>query len=223
MSGAYATFENISDKSIKAIPPIPCPELGERKGKPGASSIIHEYESPEVEGFDDTGEDYVSQLQVQPIHIPDGSTEPLSKASLSAERPRVQFWAPPGWDTELTKDREWAVFQSPKKDGALLFTTYIESGEATTRLGKALEALKVTNVTWDPVRSAMKIGLDKFDASFGGGSSTYQGGPGFVWFATIDTKVDRERMLVVFAVTQGSATERRAEAQAFLDSLQRRR
>ncbi len=193
------------------------------QGSAGPSYIFYE---PDLEP--ETIE-YVEYEKLNPVLITFFEKEevvwaaPAKKNLIVAAHPIVQFWAPEGWTTEFTVDREWAIFQSPQKDSALLFTTFKEPGEDTTRLGKALQAIKLSDVNWEPIRQVISVGLDKFSASLGGGTGTYQGTTGLVWFVTIDTNVDRERVLVVFACVQKNAAARRVEAQTFLDSLQRRR
>jgi hypothetical protein len=139
---------------------------------------------------------------------------------ITAEHPHVKFLAPMGWTTQITTNKEWGVFRSPKKDAVLTFTTFNRPGESTVRLGRAASVLGVTDINWNAPRFGT-VGKDKFDAHVGDGTCNFEGPGGYVWYATVNTgSVDQ--ILLIFAVASNAPRARRVEAQGAIDSLQRR-
>jgi hypothetical protein len=139
---------------------------------------------------------------------------------ITAEHPSVKFLAPQGWTTHITEHKDWGIFRSPKKDAVLTFTTFNRPGESTVRLGKAASVLGVTDINWNAPRFGT-VGKDRFDAHIGDGTCNFEGPGGYVWYATVNTgSVDQ--ILLIFSVASNAPRARRAEAQAAIDSLQRR-
>jgi hypothetical protein len=139
---------------------------------------------------------------------------------ITAERPYVKFLAPAGWTTKITSDKEWGIFKSPKQDAVLAFTTFTRPGESTVRLGKAAGVLGVADINWGSTRVGA-VGKDKFDAHVGDGSCNFEGPGGYIWYATVNTGTS-DQILLIFTVSPSAPKSRRAEAQAAIDSLQRR-
>jgi hypothetical protein len=156
-----------------------------------------------------------------PAPKPTKSTAPASNDNwITAERPYVKFLAPPGWSTHITNDKEWGIFKSPKKDAVLTFTTFNRPGESTVRLGKAAGVLGVTDINWNSPRVGT-VGKDRFDAHVGDGTCNFEGPGGYVWYATVNTG-SSDQILLIFATSSNAPKARRQEAQAAIDSLQRR-
>jgi hypothetical protein len=151
------------------------------------------------------------------------ATKPAAPSAdnwITAERPYVKFLAPAGWSTHITNDKEWGIFKSPKKDAVLTFTTFNRPGESTVRLGKAASVLGVTDINWNTPRSGT-VGKEHFDAHVGDGSCNFEGPGGYVWYATVNTG-SSDQILLIFAIAANAPRARRNEAQAAIDSLQRR-
>jgi len=139
---------------------------------------------------------------------------------ITAERPYIKFLAPPGWSTTITQDKEWGIFKSPKKDAVLTFTTFSRPGESTVRLGRAASVLGVTDIQWGTPR-VTTVGKEHFDAHSADGTCNFEGPGGYVWYATVNTG-SSDQILLIFTVSPRSPRARRMEAQAAIDSLQRR-
>jgi hypothetical protein len=151
---------------------------------------------------------------------PKAAPAPPKDNWITSDRPYVKFAAPPGWTTEITPDKEWGIFKSPRKDAVLTFTTFNRPGESTIRLGKAASVLGVVDIVWSTPRYGY-VGKDHFDAHMADGTCNFEGPGGYVWYATVNTgSVDQ--ILLMFTVASNAPRARRMEAQAAIDSLQRR-
>jgi hypothetical protein len=139
---------------------------------------------------------------------------------ITADRPYVKFLAPPGWSTQISNDKEWGIFKSPKKDAVLTFTTFNRPGESTVRLGKAASVLGVTDIQWATPRYTT-VGKERFEAHSADGSCNFEGPGGYVWYATVNTG-SSDQILLIFTVASNAPRARRQEAQNAIDSLQRR-
>lgn len=139
---------------------------------------------------------------------------------ITAQRPYVKFLAPSGWSTQITNDKDWGIFKSPKRDAVLAFTTFSRPGESTVRLGKAAAVLGVTDINWGSTKPGT-VGKDQFDARSGEGSCNFEGPGGYIRYATVNTGT-ADRILLIFTVSSNAPHARRAEAKAAIDSLQRR-
>ncbi len=139
---------------------------------------------------------------------------------ITADRPFVKFLAPAGWTTQITPDKDWGIFKSPKRDAVFAFTTFNRPGESTVRLGKAASVLGVTDINWNAPRYSA-VGKDKFDAHVADGSCNFEGPGGYIWYATVNTG-SSDQILLIFTVSSTAPKARRVEAQAALDTLQRR-
>jgi len=139
---------------------------------------------------------------------------------ITAQRPYVKFHPPAGWSTEITKDKEWGIFKSPARDAVFAFTTFNQPGESTARLGRAATVLGVSDIDWRTPRYGT-VGRDKFSARVGDGTCNFKGPGGYIWYATVDAG-SSDQILLIFTVTATAPHARRAEAQAAVDSLQRR-
>lgn len=139
---------------------------------------------------------------------------------ITAKRPYVKFRAPAGWSTQITSDKEWGIFKSPTHDAVFAFTTFNQPGESTARLGRATGVLGVTDVDWRNPRYGT-VGRDHFSARIGDGSCNFHGPGGYIWYATVDAG-SSDQILLIFTVSARAPSNRRAEAQAAIDSLQRR-
>ena len=140
---------------------------------------------------------------------------------LRASHPPVLIEAPFGWTVRITTDREWALFEAPKRDAVLGFTTFRDPGQATTRLAKAVEVFGVSDPLWDIRRASLKVGRGKtYHATLGLGTATFFGPNAYVWYATIAPReLGEAHMLIVFAVAGSSPQALREQAQAVLDSI----
>jgi hypothetical protein len=147
-------------------------------------------------------------------------SKPANDNWITAERPYVKFLAPAGWATEITPDKEWGIFKSPAKDAVFAFTTFHSPGESTVKLAKADRALGVSDINWGAKRFG-NVGKDKFSAAMGDGSCNFHGPGGYIWYATVDSGTS-DQMLLIFTVAPNAPPARRQEAQAAVDSLQRR-
>jgi hypothetical protein len=78
----------------------------------------------------------------------------------------------------------------------------------------------VSDTNWGTPRSGT-VGKDRFPAHVGDGSCNFHGPGGYTWYATVNAG-DTAQILLIFAVSPGAPQARRAEAQAAIDSLQRR-
>ena len=166
--------------------------------------------------------------KAEPVHEPvatarEAGAEPRPQKDnwITAERPYVRFHPPAGWTTEITPDKEWGIFKSPARDAVYAFTTFNRPGESTVRLGKAAAVLGVTDVNWGAKR-ATTIGRERFDARVGDGTCNFHGPGGYIWYATVNGGTS-DQMLLIFAVAAGAPRARREEAEASIESLQRRR
>ena len=139
---------------------------------------------------------------------------------ITAKRPYVKFLAPAGWSTEITRDKEWGIFKSPARDAVFAFTTFNQPGESTARLGRAAGVLGVSDIDWRTPRRGT-VGRDHFGARVGDGSCNFKGPGGYIWYATVDSG-SSDQILMIFTVTASAPPNRRAEAQAAINSLQRR-
>ena len=139
---------------------------------------------------------------------------------IRAERPYVQFHPPAGWSTEITPDKEWGVFKPPARDAVYAFTTFSRPGESTQRLSRAASVLGVTDIEWRQPRAGY-IGRDRFSAHMADGSCNFHGPGGYIWYATVNAGT-ADQMLLIFAVAAGAPKARREEAEAAIESLQRR-
>jgi hypothetical protein len=139
---------------------------------------------------------------------------------ITADRPFVKFLAPAGWTTQITADKDWGIFKSPKRDAVFAFTTFSRPGESTVRLGKAASVLGVTDINWNAPRYSA-VGKDKFDAHVADGSCNFEGPGGYIWYATVNTG-SSDQILLIFTVASNAPKQRRVEAQGALDTLQRR-
>jgi hypothetical protein len=139
---------------------------------------------------------------------------------ITAERPYVKFRAPAGWTTEITSDKDWGIFRPPSRDAVFAFTTFHNPGEATVRLSKAASVLGVSDINWGSKRPGT-IGKDRFNAQMADGSCNFQGPGGYIWYATVDSGTS-DQMLLIFTVKGNAPKSRRAEAEAAIESLQRR-
>jgi hypothetical protein len=151
---------------------------------------------------------------------PTKPSKPTNDNWITAERPYVKFLAPAGWSTEITPDKEWGIFKSPARDAVFAFTTFNRPGESTVRLGKAASVLGVSDINWGAKRWGT-VGKDKFNAAVGDGSCNFKGPGGYIWYATVDSGTS-DQMLLIFTVSATAPQARRQEAQAAVDSLQRR-
>ncbi len=165
----------------------------------------------------------------EPAQQPVATTPPRSAPApshapkdnwITAEKPFVKFHPPAGWTTEITPDKEWGIFKSPARDAIYAFTTFNHPGESTARLGKATTVLGVTDVTWG-ARRATVIGRERFEARTGDGSCNFHGPGGYIWYATVNAGT-QDQILLIFTVAAGAPKARRDEAEASIDSLQRR-
>lgn len=156
---------------------------------------------------------------IKPLPAPK-PTATVNDNWITAEHPYVKFLAPAGWSTQITDDKHWGIFRSPKKDAVLTFTTFNRPGESTVRLGKAASVLGVTDINWNAPRWGT-VGKDKFEAHVGDGSCNFEGPGGYTWYATVNTGT-ADQILLIFSVASNAPKARRAEAQAAIDSLQRR-
>jgi hypothetical protein len=145
---------------------------------------------------------------------------PANDEWITAQRPYVKFHPPAGWSTEITKDKEWGIFKSPTRDAVFAFTTFNQPGESTARLGRAASVLGVSDIDWRTPRYGT-VGKDKFSARVGDGTCNFKGPNGYIWYATVDAGTS-DQILLIFTVTATAPQSRRAEAQAAVDSLQRR-
>ncbi|MFT3768604.1 MAG: hypothetical protein QM820_24420 [Minicystis sp.] len=145
---------------------------------------------------------------------------PANDDWITAQRPYVKFHPPVGWSTEITKDKEWGIFKSPARDAVFAFTTFNQPGESTVRLGKAASVLGVTDVDWRVPRHGT-VGKDHFNARVADGTCNFKGPNGYIWYATVDAGTS-DQILLIFTVSASAPAARRAEAQAAIDSLQRR-
>ncbi|APR80879.1 Hypothetical protein A7982_06226 [Minicystis rosea] len=145
---------------------------------------------------------------------------PANDDWITAQKPYVKFHPPVGWSTEITKDKEWGIFKSPARDAVFAFTTFNQPGESTVRLGKAAGVLGVTDVDWRTPRHGT-VGRDRFSARVADGTCNFKGPNGYIWYATVDSGTS-DQMLLIFTVSASAPAARRAEAQAAIDSLQRR-
>jgi len=162
---------------------------------------------------------------VKPVVEPPSRTPAPSQPSkdsewITATRPYVKFHAPVGWSTEITQNKEWGIFKSPARDAAFAFTTFNQPGESTVRLGKAANVLGVSDIDWHTPRGGT-VGRDHFNARVADGSCNFKGPGGYIWYATVDSG-SSDQILLIFAVSASAPPARRAEAQAAIDSLQRR-
>jgi hypothetical protein len=139
---------------------------------------------------------------------------------ITSARPYVKFHAPVGWSTEITKDKEWGIFKSPARDAVFAFTTFNQPGESTARLGRAAGVLGVSDIDWRTPHHTV-LGRDKFSARAADGTCNFHGPNGYIWYATVDSGTS-DQILLIFTVTATAPAARRAEAQAAIDSLQRR-
>ena len=146
--------------------------------------------------------------------------KPADDNWITAQRPYVKFRAPAGWSTEITRDKEWGIFKSPARDAVFAFTTFNMPGESTVRLGKAAGVLGVSDIDWRTPRRGI-VGRDRFNARVADGTCNFKGPGGYIWYATVDSGTS-DQMLLIFTVSAGAPAARRAEAQAAIDSLQRR-
>jgi hypothetical protein len=140
---------------------------------------------------------------------------------ITSERPSVKFHPPVGWSTEITPDKEWGIFKSPARDAVFAFTTFSRPGESTVRLGKVANVLGVADIDWRTPRYGT-IGRDKYNAHIGDGTCNFKGPNGYIWYATVNPGGDEHQILLVFTVSASAPKARRDEAQAAIDSLQRR-
>lgn len=162
-----------------------------------------------------------SKAKSEPPSRPSPPTTPQSDAKwITAERPYVKFKAPAGWSTEITSDKEWGIFKSPAHDAVFAFTTFTRPGESTVRLGRAEHVLGVTNINWTSPRRT-HVGRDKFEARAADGSCNFRGPGGYTWYATVNSGTS-DQMLLIFTTSASAPQARRNEAQASIDSLQRR-
>ncbi len=155
---------------------------------------------------------------VRPAPTP--KAPPVNDNWITAEKPYIKFLAPAGWTTQITDNKEWGIFRSPKKDAVLTYTTFTRPGESTVRLGKAANVLGVTDINWN-APDYTTVGKDKFSAHAANGSCNFEGPGGFIWYATVNTGAT-EQILLIFAVASNAPRARRQEAQGSIDSLQRR-
>lgn len=139
---------------------------------------------------------------------------------ITAQRPYVKFKAPAGWSTQITNDKEWGIFKSPNKDAVFAFTTFNQPGESTVRLSKAASVLGVSDIDWRAPRHTL-VGKDRFNGRQADGSCNFHGPGGYIWYATVDAG-SSDQILLIFTVSANAPAARRAEAQAAVDSLQRR-
>ena len=146
--------------------------------------------------------------------------KPVNENWITAERPYVKFLVAPGWTTQITENKEWGIFRSPKKDAVITYTTFTRPGESTIRLGKAASVLGVTDINWN-APNYTNVGKDKFEAHAAEGSCNFEGPGGYIWYATVNTG-SVEQILLIYAVASNAPKARRAEAHAIIDSLQRR-
>jgi hypothetical protein len=156
---------------------------------------------------------------------PPKSTPPPPQKSqndnwITAERPYVKFHPPAGWSTEITTDKEWGIFRSRDGNAVFAFTTFNQPGESTRRLGRAASVLGVSGIEWKPVRNGT-VGVNRFPARVGDGTCNFKGPNGYIWYATVDSGT-ADQMLLIFTVTDHAPKARREEAQAAVDSLQKR-
>lgn len=158
----------------------------------------------------------------QPVRTPTPSQASNAKESewITATRPYVKFRAPVGWSTEITQNKEWGIFKSPARDAVFAFTTFNQPGESTARLGKAASVLGVSDIDWRSPRAGT-VGREHFNARVADGSCNFKGPGGYIWYATVDSG-SSDQILLIFTVAASAPPARRAEAQAAIDSLQRR-
>lgn len=147
-------------------------------------------------------------------------SKPANDNWITSQRPYVKFLAPAGWSTEITKDKEWGIFKSPTRDAVFAFTTFNEPGESTARLGRAASVLGVSDIDWRNPRHGV-VGKDRFNARVADGSCNFHGPGGYIWYATVDSGTS-DQILLIFTVSSRAPANRRSEAQAAIDSLQRR-
>lgn len=155
-----------------------------------------------------------------PPKAPPPSKPAVEDNWITAQRPYVKFKAPQGWSTEITTNKEWGIFKSPARDAVFAFTTFNQPGESTVRLGKAASVLGVSDIDWRTPRHGT-VGKDRFPARVADGSCNFHGPGGYIWYATVDSGTS-DQILLIFTTSASSPAARRAEAQAAVDSLQRR-
>jgi hypothetical protein len=155
-----------------------------------------------------------------PTHTPTPTQAGKDSEWITSAKPYVKFRSPAGWSTEITPHKDWAVFKSPSRDAVFAFTTFNQPGESTVRLGKAANVLGVSDIDWHTPRAGT-VGRDHFNARVADGLCNFKGPNGYIWYATVDSGTS-DQMLLIFTVTATAPAARRAEAQAAIDSLQRR-
>jgi hypothetical protein len=157
---------------------------------------------------------------VSALKPPNPQREPPTPPWITSERPYVKFLPPTTWRRQISQDREWGTFSSPTGDAVLAFTTFNQPGESTARLGRAASVLGVTGVDWRAPRYGT-IGREPFTARMADGVCNFKGPNGYIWYATVDTgSVDQ--ILLIFTVAGTAPPNRRAEARAAIETLQRR-
>lgn len=208
-------------------PPMPPPPGGPQKsGMSGAMIALIVIVVLVVLGFGGCG--VCMCIGARAAKTSSGSSSPSPSPSprgsndnwITSQRPYVKFRAPAGWTTEITKNKEWGIFKSPTRDAVFAFTTFNQPGESTVRLGKAASVLGVSDIDWRTPRHGT-VGRDRFSARVADGTCNFKGPNGYIWYATVDSGTS-DQMLLIFTVTATAPASRRAEAQAAIDSLQRR-
>ena len=132
----------------------------------------------------------------------------------------MKFLPPFGWKKEMSRDREWAVFTAPGEDAVLAFSTFNQPGESTKRLAKGAATLGATNPDWRAPHWG-SVGKDQFPAHVAEGECYFKGPNGFIWYATVNAGT-ADQILMMFTVSAAAPRSRRSEAQASIETLQRR-
>ncbi len=138
---------------------------------------------------------------------------------ITAKNPYVKFKRPAGWKT--VRLDTWGVFKSPDGHAVFTFTTFDRAGEATAKIGKAVQVLGVTRVFWRSSMKRTRIGRDRFPARMGEGYCNYRGPGGYVWYATVNPGGYAQILLMYTKSSRGSKAHADA-AIAAIKSLQRR-
>jgi hypothetical protein len=185
----------------------------------GAPCALFLFLRPKGDSHKGTAATTTADPVVKPVKT--AAPPPANDNWITAEHPRIKFLAPAGWSTEITPDKDWGIFKPPTRDAVFAFTTFNRPGESTVRLGKAANVLGVTDIEWNAPRYGT-VGKEGFPDHYASGSCNFKGPGGFIWYATVNPGNDEHQILLIFTVTGAASPARRREAQAAIDSLQRR-
>ncbi len=135
---------------------------------------------------------------------------------ITHKKTNTKFLAPPGWKESLKNG--WAVFESTDNLALLAYTTFEHAGESTVKLGEAAGALNVGEVAWHTPKAGT-AGKENFPAHMADGSCTFKGGPGRMFYATINPG-GLDQILIIYVVSGSAPKVRGDEARIAIDSLQ---